>query len=192
MDRTKLKRFTAASLLVGMVLLLGFTPIGLIPLGFINVTILCIPVIIGTLLMGLRTGLLLGFAFGTVSLINLLGPRPSALAAALLGASPALAVIMCYLPRLLLPLAAHYAYHAFSVRNEKLGYVAGSIAGSLTNTVLYLGLMFVFYLLTGLDAQKVALLIGGTGLVAGSAEAAVAAIVVPPIVTALKKLRYFA
>ena len=192
MDHTQLRRFTAASLLLGLVLLLGFTPIGLIPLGFINVTILCIPVIIGTLLMGLKTGLLLGFAFGTVSLINLLGPGLAALACALLGASPALAVIMCYVPRLLLPVAAHYAYKAYAPRNEKLGYVVASIAGSLTNTVLYLGLMVVFYLLTGLDAQKVALLIGGTGLIAGSSEAAVAAIVVPPIVEARKKLKYFA
>lgn len=192
MDYTQLRRFTAASLLLGLVLLLGFTPIGLIPLGFINVTILCIPVIIGTLLMGLKTGLLLGIAFGTVSLINLLGPRPSALAAALLGASPVLAVVMCYVPRLLLPVAAHYTYKAFAPRSEKLGYVAGSIAGSLTNTVLYLGLMFLFYLLTGLDAGKVALLIGGTGLIAGSAEAAVAAILVPPIVVAIRKLKYFA
>ena len=63
MNGLELKRFTAASLLVGLVLLLGFTPIGLIPLGFINVTILCIPVVIGTLLMGLKTGLLLGFTF---------------------------------------------------------------------------------------------------------------------------------
>ena len=192
MDYTQLRRFTAASLLLGLVLLLGFTPIGLIPLGFINVTILCIPVIIGTLLMGLKTGLLLGIAFGTVSLINLLGPRPSALAAALLGASPVLAVVMCYVPRLLLPVAAHYTYKAFAPRSEKLGYVAGSIAGSLTNTVLYLGLMFLFYLLMGLDAGKVALLIGGTGLIAGSAEAAVAAILVPPIVVAIRKLKYFA
>lgn len=192
MNGLELKRFTAASLLVGLVLLLGFTPIGLIPLGFINVTILCIPVVIGTLLMGLKTGLLLGFTFGSVSLINLLGPRASALASALLGASPVLAVLMCYVPRLLLPLAAHLTFRALKARNEKLGYAVAALAGSLTNTVFYLGLMFLFYVLTGLDVQKVALLIGGTGLIAGTSEAVVAALLVPPIVLALKRLHYFA
>ena len=67
-----------------------------------------------------------------------------------------------------------------------------AVAGSLTNTVFYLGLMFLFYVLTGLDVQKVALLIGGTGLIAGTSEAVVAALLVPPIVLALKRLHYFA
>lgn len=53
-------RFTWTALLAALIILLGVTPIGLIPLGFINVTILCLPVIIGTLLLGLRTGLVLG------------------------------------------------------------------------------------------------------------------------------------
>lgn len=56
-------RFTWTALLAALIILLGVTPIGLIPLGFINVTILCLPVIIGTLLLGLRTGLVLGLVF---------------------------------------------------------------------------------------------------------------------------------
>lgn len=55
-------RFTWTALLAALIILLGVTPIGLIPLGFINVTILCLPVIIGTLLLGLRTGLVLGLS----------------------------------------------------------------------------------------------------------------------------------
>ena len=39
---------TTLALLMALIILLGFTPVGLIPLGFINVTTLCIPVIIGT------------------------------------------------------------------------------------------------------------------------------------------------
>ena len=39
-NRKKLYRMTAAALLVALVFVLGMTPMGLIPLGFINVTIL--------------------------------------------------------------------------------------------------------------------------------------------------------
>lgn len=44
----KTHHLVLTALFVALILLLGFTPLGLIPLGFINVTILCVPVIIGT------------------------------------------------------------------------------------------------------------------------------------------------
>ena len=52
---------TAAALLVALVFLFGITPVGLIPLGFINITVLCVPVIIGKHTLGLKTGLVIGF-----------------------------------------------------------------------------------------------------------------------------------
>ena len=67
--------------------------------------------------------------------------------------------------------------------------MTSSILGSLTNTVLYLGLMLLFYLLCGIDATGVLSLIGGTALLAGSCEAAAAAILVTPILAALKRIR---
>lgn len=190
--RSSVARMTAAALLIAFVILLGVTPLGLIPLGFINVTILCVPVVTGAILLGWRAGLLLGFCFGTVSLASLLGLTsvpPSALASALLAASPAGAVAMCYLPRLLVPLAAHIAYNAM-LRWPKARHIApavGAVAGSLTNTVLYLGLMLLFYALSGLETTAILALIGGIGLVAGGCEAAVAAIITLPVVMALQK-----
>ena len=55
------RQLSLTALFVALVFLLGLTPLGLITLGFINVTILCLPVIVGTILLGLKTGLLLGF-----------------------------------------------------------------------------------------------------------------------------------
>ena len=55
--------------------------------------------------------------------------------------------------------------------------------------MLYLGLMLLFYILCGIDASGVLSLIGGTALLAGSCEAAAAAILVTPILTALKRIR---
>ena len=65
---------------------------------------------------------------------------------------------------------------------------AAALAGSLTNTVLYLGLMLLFYVLRGLNAQPIIGLILGTGLIAGGAEAMVAALLVPPILAAVRKV----
>ncbi len=184
----KINHFTWTALLVALVLLLGLTPLGLIPLGFIYVTILCLPVLIGTLLLGLPTGLLLGLAFGGVSAFKLF-TAPSTLAGALLGASPLLALVMTIGPRLLIPVVAHLVYHRLlGTGASRLAAPVASALGSLTNTVLYLGLMLLFYGLAGLNSTAVQSLIIGTGVIAGTAEAVVAALIVPPVLYALQKV----
>lgn len=183
----KTTRFTLTALFVALIFLLGLTPLGLIPLGFIYVTILALPVIIGTLILGLRTGFLLGLAFGGISTFKLL-TAPSTLAGNLLGASPSLAILMCILPRLLIPLVAHLAYERLKVKNQRLAAAAAGALGSLTNTVFYLGLMLLFYQIAGLDSAAVITLIIGTGLIAGTMEALVAALLTPPIEFALDKM----
>ena len=64
-----------------------------------------------------------------------------------------------------------------------------AVCGSLTNTVLYLGMMLLFYVMCGFDTSAVLALIGGTALIAGMSEATVAAILVPPILSAVRKTR---
>lgn len=184
----QIHRFTWTALLVALVMLLGLTPLGLIPLGFIYVTILCLPVLIGTLLLGLPVGLLLGLTFGLVSTFRLF-TAPSTLAGTLLGASPLMAVTMTIGPRLLIPLVAHGVYHRLKhVGSGRLAAPVASALGSLTNTVLYLGLMLLFYGLAGLDSAAVQSLIIGTGLIAGTSEALVAALIVPPVLYALRRV----
>lgn len=191
--RNKTFRLTLTSLFIALVLLLGLTPLGLIPLGFINVTILCIPVIVGTILLGLKVGLLLGTCFGIVSAMSAFGlsmTAPSALASALVAANPVLALLMCFVPRLAVPVVAHFVYRLTSGADGRAArsLPLAAAAGSICNTVLYLGMMLLFYILCGLDATAILALVGGTGLIAGGSEAVVAALLVSPIVAALWKV----
>ena len=192
--RSKTAHLTLTALFVALILLFGSMPFFLIPLGFINVTILHIPVIVGTLLLGLKTGLLFGACFGTVSALsafNLLPlVPPSALAAPLVAASPALALIMCYVPRLLIPVVTTLVYRLIARGrvNSKRAVPFAAVLGSLTNTVFYLGLMLLFYVIMGIDHANLLALIGGTGLIAGTSEAVVAAIIATPVLAALWKI----
>lgn len=190
--RSKTVRMTLTALFVALILLFGFTPVGMIPLGFIYVTILHIPVIVGTLLLGLKTGLLLGACFGTVSALSAFGVfgTPSTLAGTLVAASPILALVMCYLPRLLVPVATMLTYRlvARGQTNSKRAVPFAAALGSLTNTVFYLGLMLLFYVIMGIDSAKVLSLIGGTGLIVGTSEAVVAAVIATPVLAALWKI----
>lgn len=200
-SRKKLTRMVLLALFTSLVILLGTTPLGLIPLGFINVTILCVPVIIGTLMLGLKSGLFLGFMFGCVSVFAAI-TRPSALVSTLMGASPVLVVVMSMLPRLLVPLAAHVAFRmllriapassAGRARKSPTAYIAAAAAaalGSLTNTVFYLGLMLLFYVLCGISTTQVLALIGGTALIAGTLEAAANAVICPAVYIALSRTK---
>ena len=76
-----------------------------------------------------------------------------------------------------------------SAKHKNVAVGVAAVAGSLTNTVLYLGLMLLFYVLCGIDAAPVLGLIGGTALIAGSCEAIAAAILCTPILAALRRVR---
>jgi uncharacterized membrane protein len=188
---TRLLTFTA--LFVALILLFGSTPLGLIPLGFVNVTILAIPVVIGTIVLGLGPGLILGFCFGLISMLSMFGltmTAPSVLASALAVANPVLAIIMCFAPRLLVPLVTYLVYRSLAGPDgrRKVALPIAAVAGSITNTIVYLGLMLMFYTMVGLDSTKLRAIIAGVGLIAGGSEAVVNAILTTPIVVALWKV----
>lgn len=192
MNHEKLRSFVLTAIFVALILLLGLTPVGMIPLGFINISLLGVPVVIGTLFLGLKRGLILGFFFGAVSALSAFGiyGTPSALAGALVAASPVLAAAMCFVPRLLVPVSAHFVYKlAARGGRERRAVMAAAAAGSLTNTVFYLGLMLLFYVVMGINSEKVLTLIGGTGLIAGTLEAVANALISTPVLAALEELK---
>ena len=193
MNHNQMRAFVLTALFIALILLLGLTPIGMIPLGFINISLLGVPVVIGTLFLGLKKGMILGFTFGAISALSAFGiyGTPSALAGALVAASPALAAVMCFAPRLLIPVVTCLVHAVFSRvrKTEKAAVTAAAAAGSLTNTILYLGLMLLFYVIMGINSEKVLSLIGGTGLIAGTAEAIANALITTPVVFALRKLQ---
>ena len=186
--RKDLKNLVLLGLLAGLIFLMGQTPLGLIPLGFCNVTLLVIPVAVGTIYMGWKYGLVLGAAFAATSLLSAL-TKPSALVATLMGASPLLTIVMTVLPRLCIPLVIAGVYRLLSKKQKHVASAVAAACGSLTNTVLYLGLMLLFYVLCGIDNTKVLTTIAAVAGGAGPLEALAAAIITPPILTALAKIK---
>ncbi len=153
-------KLVITSLFVAITFLFGMTAIGLIPLGMINVTLLCVPVIIGALYLGWQEGLILGAVFGLCSTLSVFGmsmTAPSALAAALNARSPALLLVMNYVPRMLVPVVSYCVYHLFTSENktQKVWPLPlAAVLGSLTNTFFYISLMILFYRETGLDLSR--------------------------------------
>ncbi len=188
MSRKQLNNFVLLALFVALIFLLGQTPLGMIPLGWCNVTLLVIPVAIGTVYMGVRNGLILGLALGATSFVSAL-LRPSVLVGTLMGASPLAVAVMSFLPRLCVPLAIAGVYRLLRGKQKHVAVAVASACGSLTNTVLYLGLMLVFYTTLGIDNTAVLTAIGATAGGAGPCEAIAAALICPPVLAALWRVR---
>ncbi|MGN1021394.1 MAG: ECF transporter S component [Aristaeellaceae bacterium] len=188
MARKQLNNLVLLALFVCLIFLLGQTPLGLIPLGWCNVTLLVIPVAIGTIYMGLKSGLVLGFAFGATSMVSAL-IKPSVLVGTLMGASPLAVVVMTFVPRLCIPLVIWGVYKLLAGKQKHVAVAVASACGSLTNTILYLGLMLIFYMMAGIDNTAVLTAIGATAGGAGPCEAIAAALICPPVLTALWRIR---
>ena len=193
MRNGKLFRHVLTALFAALTLLLGLTPLGLIPLGPINLTILHIPVIIGAIVLGLGSGLVLGLCFGMASTLAAfgisLGAAQSGLALLVVTANPLLAIAMCMLPRLMIPVTTYGVYRAASrFLGSKSSVACAAVVGSLTNTVLYLGAMFLLFVTLDLDVQRwVNAILTGTALAGAFGEAPVAAILAVPVTAALFK-----
>mgnify|MGYP004645950173 FL=1 len=154
----KTSRLVMAAMFTAIILIMSFTPyLGYIPLGFMNATIIHIPVIIGAIILGPVYGGFLGGIFGLTSLINnTVNPNltsfvfsPFYTAAGVHGGIKSL--IVCFVPRILIGIVAYYVFVLIKkLFNSKKGseataLVIAGVAGSLTNTLLVMNGIFVLF-----------------------------------------------
>jgi uncharacterized membrane protein len=158
-------------------ILLGATRWGFLPwFGAASITIMHVPVIIGAVLEGPIVGLAVGFLFGLFSLIQ----------AAIAPIGPAdvwfVNPLLSILPRLFIGPLAWLAYRALAKTNEILALTVAGVVGSLTNTVLVLGMIGVLGHLPWAALPAI-------GALNGLPEAAVAAIITVAVVAAWKGIQ---
>lgn len=141
---------------IAIVFLLAFSPIGYINLPFIKATVVHIPVIIGSLLLGPKKGAILGFFFGLTSLIiNTM--TPSLLSFAFspliplpgLGRGSLLALAVCFVPRILVGIVPWHIGALIRKITGKglkpLQLMISGVIGSMTNTIFVLGLIYLIF-----------------------------------------------
>lgn len=144
-----------------IICLMAFTPfLGYIPLGFTRATIIHVPVIIASLLLGPKKGAVLGFVFGLTSFINnTMNPTPTSFVFtpfySLGEVSGGIgSVIICFVPRILVGVVPHYVYKLILKCSKEetkrkgvssIGLILAGISGALTNTLLVMNLIFVFF-----------------------------------------------
>lgn len=154
----KIRSMVQLALLGAIIIVMAFTPfVGYIPLGFTRATIIHVPVILGSLLLGPKKGAMLGTLFGITSLIsNIMTPTLTSFVFSpfyTLGSTHGnfFSLIICFVPRILVGIVPYYVYRLFQKlckRSKKGQYVSltlAGLAGSLTNTLLVMNMIFLFF-----------------------------------------------
>jgi uncharacterized membrane protein len=188
------------ALLAAIIIILANTPLGLIQLPVIKATTIHIPVIIGAILLGPLAGAILGGVFGICSLVsNTMAPTllsfafsPFLSTTGIPGALKAVWIAVgC---RILIGVVAGWVWRALS-RTKMNDFAALPIVGfigSMTNTILVMGSIYVLFAQQYAEARNVALtavfsLVMATVTASGIPEAIAAAILVTLIGKALLK-----
>lgn len=203
--RAAIRDMVLLALFVAILLLMTFTPIGLIDLPLIKATILHVPVIIGAILMGPKKGAFLGAVFGIASLVkNTLVPSALSFAFSPFIAVPGTdsgsfwAVVISIIPRMLIGPAAWLVYKGIEkLAGSKIGFrtvgavIAGAF-GAVVNTTLVMGLIYIVFkdayaAMKNIPVDAVLAVILGIVGTNGVPEAIAAAVLVPVIVLPLQK-----
>lgn len=239
------KNLTTVGILGAIVIMLGLTPLGFIPLGVLTITSLHIPVIIAGILEGPIVGSLVGLIFGFFSLFNAM-TRPTPISFVFY--NPLISIM----PRILIGIVTGLIYRALkdkdnnklrlfmnvfwtivviilgyvtvksfienvdlinkvfsiiflliacvmlylSIKNKKANFAiaVSSFMGTLTNSGLVLGLIYIFYVqkyaqAIGISPDFAAKTIFSAFITNAIPEAIVAILVASAVVTSFSKRR---
>ena len=186
-------RITRLAILVAIIFLLAFTPLGYLTIGPISATTIQMPVIVGAVLMGPMAGLTLGFFFGLSAIVKVLTmPGADPFATMALSYAPIHYILVCMGSRILMGWLAGLlgeALRKIPVFRGKLSVVAYGITGfvgSAMNTVFYLGSLWllcaeVVATAYEVDISAVGGIVVGTAFTAGIPEAIVSCLVVAAV-----------
>ena len=142
------------ALLTALMLVMAFTPLGYIPLPFMNATTMHIPVIIGACLLGPKMGAVLGGLFGLTSVFKAtITPNiTSFVFTPFYSLNPQFSgswksLIVAIVPRILIGLLAGLAYQALrkAVHNETVSLAISGFIGSMVNTIGVMGLIYLLF-----------------------------------------------
>lgn len=195
--KERISKLTFFAIMLAIEAVFCFTILGSIPIGPFVATLAMLPVIITSLVLGPIYGSVMGFIAGSFSFIywSFIQPAyPTAFVfSPIANGGNFWSLVICFVPRTLTGLFPALFYEGLNKVNhklDKLWLILASIIGSLTNTILVLGGMGIFFGSSFGDVKTVLTLIGTTILTNGLIEAAVSALVCTLAVFAIQQIKF--
>ncbi|NSN07032.1 ECF transporter S component [Enterococcus faecalis] len=152
----KTYRLVLTATFLSIILLMSAIPfLGFIPLGVLNITTMHIPVIIGSIILGPLRGAFLGGIFGLLSLWKAT-TTPTTLSFIFSPFIPVIgsnhgswkSLIIVLVPRILIGVVPYYVYNCLKKirgKENSILLMLSGIAGSLTNTLLVMNLIYFLF-----------------------------------------------
>lgn len=142
------KQITILGLMIAVLILMSYTPLGYLNIGPLAITFNMIPVAIAAIACGPMGGAILGAVFGLTSFGQCIGiGGVSAMGATLFSISPVLAFIQRFIPRLLDGLLLGYIFKGVCKATKKsplAGFVTGFFAAFLNTLFFMTALVLLF------------------------------------------------
>ena len=198
----RILRLTQLSVLVALLLIFGFTSIGYIKVGVIEITLNVIPVAIAAIVLGPSAGAICGAVFGLTSYWQAVSGM-SAFGAALVAISPIYTLIICLIPRILEGLLTGLIFKGLSkvCKGNSVPCAVSSLCCPLLNTLLFVGSFLLLFSRTDFFASLYsqsaasnilaffAWFVGLNGAVEAAAGFVISSAASKALVTANKKIR---
>lgn len=152
MDKTHMKNLKMAqmAILIALLAIMTYTPIGFLQIAIIAITLMHIPVIIGSVMMGPLCGGILGLAFGVLSMIKASTSAVSIVDMAFspfLSGNPIASIIMCLVPRILLGVIAGLLYQWLSKKMESdvAAIAISAVVATFCHTIMVMGMLWLCF-----------------------------------------------
>lgn len=139
------KYLVELALLVAIILLMAFTPIGYIKTAGLEITLIVIPVAVGAVTLGPTAGAILGGVFGITSFIQCFGM--SAFGTILLGVNPFLTFLVCVPTRILEGWLTGLIYKGLrkTKLNAGVSVTIANLCCPLLNTAFFMGSLVILF-----------------------------------------------
>lgn len=112
MKNERLRTMVKLAMLVALLAIFCFTPLGFLKIGIVEITFNMIPVIIGAIAVGPAAGAVLGALFGAASFWQCFGQ--STFGTLLFGVNPFYTALICFVPRILAGLLPGLIFRAMT------------------------------------------------------------------------------
>lgn len=131
--------------LTAIILVMSFTPLGYLRTAGLQISLLTVPVVIGAMVVGPVTGLILGLVFGFTSFYQCFGM--DAFGAALLNINPIFTFLVCVPTRALVGWGTGMLFRAMKKidKTHSICYFAGGLLGAFLNTLLFMSALILFF-----------------------------------------------
>ncbi len=145
MQKPKTREMAQLAILIALMVILTFTPLGFLKVGVISITFLVLPVAIGATVLGPIGGAILGGVFGILSFVQCFTGDP--FGGFMLGLNPVLTFLICMIPRILCGWLPGLLFRVLYQRDKTkvVSFFAATLSTALLNTIFFMGSIVLFF-----------------------------------------------